>query len=329
MTLQEILDRIPKVKDRRYWLVRTDGGRNYDSFLAGKFIGIGYNKITLEDIKTGATGDEMGVSILSEKIIKIYGEEEARPKHAARQLIKFAYEIKKGDIIMIPSENSEFIQFAEISNTSAFNEFDNKYLCDLIKRKEIKLLRQVSKNRLDPNLYKLMFSHHTITDADQYGEVIDKIINGIFIKQDHAHLVLEVQAQHDIKARSLFKMGDIALDLLDEFCEEEGLDYKSDDFEIKLAVASPGFIEISGEVMGGIILLGIIIVAIAGGGFSFVYKKDLKAEIKSDGIIEKVRKFLTTKNNNEVKRELLKKHMDTLEIKDPKELIEILKQLDK
>jgi hypothetical protein len=85
MTLQEILDRIPKVKNRRYWLVRTDGGRNYDSFLAGKFIGIGYNKITLGDIKTGATGDEMGVAILSEKIIKIYGEEEARPKHAARR----------------------------------------------------------------------------------------------------------------------------------------------------------------------------------------------------------------------------------------------------
>jgi restriction system protein len=329
MTLQEILDRIPKVKDRRYWLVRTDGGKNYESFLAGKFIAIGYNKITLNDIKSGNTDNEVGINILSEKITGIYGEEELRPKHAARQLIKFSYEIKKGDIIMIPSENSEYIQFAEILNTSAFNEFDNKFDCDLIKRKEIKLVRQVSKNRLDPKLYKLMFSHHTITDADQYGEVIDKIINGIFVKLDHAHLVLEVQAQNDVKARSLFKMGDIALDLLDDFCKKEDLDYKSDDFDIKLAVQSPGFIEISGLEMGGIIILGIILVGIAGGGFSFNYKTDLKAEIKTDGIIEKVRRFLTTKSNNDLKIQLLQKHMENLEIKDPAELIEILKQLDK
>lgn len=329
MTLQEILDQIPQIKDRRYWLVRTEGGRNYDSFLSGKFIGIGYNKITLEDIKAGYTKDEVGVTILSNKIQKAYGEDEARPKHSARQLLKFAYEIKKGDIVMIPSENSEYIQFAEVLNTIAFNEFDNKFDCDLIKRKQIKLLRQVTKSSLDPKLFKLMFSHHTITDADQYGEVIDKIINGIFVKENQAHLVLEVQAQHDVKARSVFKMGDIALDLLDEFCKEEDLDYKSDDFDIKLAVQSPGFIEISGLGMGGIIILGIILVAIAGGGFSFNYKKDVKAEIKSDGIIEKVRKFLTTSKNNQVKTELLKKHMDSLEIKDPKELIEIFKQLDK
>lgn len=329
MTIQDILDKIPKIEERRYWLVRTDGGKNYDSFLAGNFIGIGHNKITLEDIKKGNTGDEIGVDVLSNKILTVYGEEEARPKHSARQLLKFAYEIKKGDIIMIPSENSEYIQFAEIKNNIAYNELENKFDCDLIKRKEITLLRQVPKNRLDPKLYKLMFSHHTITDADQYGEVIDKIINGIFVKENQAHLVLEVLAQHDIKARSLFKMGDISLDLLDEFCEQEGLDYKSDDFELKLAVQSPGFIEISGLGIGGIIILGIILVSIAGGGFSFNYKKDVKAELKSDGIIEKVRKFLTTSSNNDMKKALLKKHMESLEIKDPKELIEILKQLDK
>lgn len=329
MTLQEILDQIPNVKDRKYWLIRTDGGKNFDSFLTGKFIGLDYNKIGLEDVKSGNTGDEVGVEILAAKITKAYGDDEARPKHAARQLLKFVYEIKKGDIVMIPSENSELIQFAEVTSSITFNDFDEKFECRLHKRKPIKLLRQVSKNRLDPNLYKLMFSHHTITDADQYGEVIDKIINGIFVKSDHAHLVLEVQTTNDIKARSLFKMGDLALDLLDEFCEEEDLDYKSDEFELKLAVQSPGFIELSGLGMGGIIILGIIIVAIAGGGFSLSWKKDLKTEIKTDGIIEKVRRFLTTNKNNEVKIALLKKHMDKLEIKDPKELVEILKQLDK
>jgi restriction system protein len=124
-------------------------------------------------------------------------------------------------------------------------------------------------------------------------------------------------------------MGAEALSLFNEFCKEENLDYSSRDFNVKVGVASLGAIELSGLVIPGVILIGIIFVAGAGGGFSFNYKTDVSAKIESDGIIEKVRNFLTTKSNIRTKKKLLEDHMKNLQIKDPQELIDLLNQLDK
>lgn len=329
MTIQEILDRLPKIKENRnYWFVRTSGGDFYEPFIDGKFIAIGWNGITLEDLAQSRTNDNSGFEILKEKIRKIYPDE-ARAGHAASQMFKFTYSITKNDIVLIPSTNSDNITFGEVVETPSFNEFDGKFGVPFVKRKKVKWLNTVSRNNLDPNLFKLMFSHHTISEADVYAEHIDKEISSFFIKGDKAHMVLGVQSNNDIKARELFQLGLLPLEIFDEFCEAEGLDYNSDNFNVKLDVQSPGFIEISGLSIGGIVILGIILVAIAGGGFDLNYKEDLKVGIKTDGIIEKVRRFLTTKSNIKTKKELLEKHMKDLKIKDPQELIDILKELDK
>lgn len=328
MTIEQIIGKLPHIDtNRRYWLLRTDGGTNYTPFLTGKFIAIDYNKISLEDVSISKKGDYAGLEALALRVSKAYGDNESRPKHAANQLYKFVYEMKKGDIVMIPSVGSWNIQFAEITDTVVFNEYENRFDCNLIKRKHIKLLKNISRERLDPNIYKVFFSHHTITEADQYAEYIDKIINQTFIKGDKGHLVLDVQTLQDVKARSLFKTGDVAMDLLDEFCEEAGIQYDSSDFEVKLAVQSPGFIEFVGS-PGGITLLGILIVAIAGGGFKISVPSKWDAELKTDGIIEKLGVFITKVKNNSLKTALLKKHSENLQIKDPEELTKVIKQLD-
>lgn len=36
--------------DVTYWLFRANGGRYYDDFNAGDYVGMGWNSITLEDI---------------------------------------------------------------------------------------------------------------------------------------------------------------------------------------------------------------------------------------------------------------------------------------
>ena len=329
MTINEILENLPKVKENRnYWFVRTSGGDYYHSFRTGEFIAIGWDQISLEEISKYNTKDQTGFENLKKKIKDKYPEE-ARPGHAAKQLLKFTYGISKNDIVLIPSTNSEYITFGEVINTPAYNNFDNKYDCPYHKRKEIKWLTTVDRNDLDPHLYRLMFSHHTISEADNYAEYIDKEISSFFIKGDKAHMVLEVQSQNDVKAKELFQMGLLPLEIFDEFCKDENLGYDSDNFNVKLDVQSPGFIEISGLAIGGIIVLGIILISIAGGGFNMNYKKDLKVGFKSDGIIEKVRKYLKTKNNIQRKKELLEKHMKDLNIKNPDELIKILKELDK
>lgn len=329
MTLQEILDNLPKVKENRnYWFVRTSGGDYYDSFVKGNYIAVGWNTITLEDISKSRTEDNTGFEILKENIKQKYPDE-TRPGHCASQLLKFAYGIKKNDIILIPSVNSEEISLGEVVQTDSFNEFETKFDCPYIKRKRIKWLNTISRTDLDPNLYRLMYSHHTISEADIYAEHIDKEISSFYIKGDRAHMVLGVQTAEQVKAKDLFQLGLLPLDIFDEFCADQNLEYNSDDFNVKLDVQSPGFIEISGLAIGGIVLLGIIIVAIAGGGFNLKYKDDLTVGVKTDGIIEKVSAFLKTKSNIQTKKALLEKHMKDLDIKDPQDLINLLKQLDK
>lgn len=333
LTLEEILDALPKINaSRNYWFFRTNGGQYYDDFINRKFIAIGYDKINLADIKAAQNNDDTSIQILGEKIKKAYGDEETRPNYIASQLTKFAYGIKKGDIVFIPSYSSSEITFGEVLETSAYVDnitINDPNACPYYKRKKVKWFRTMSRDELDPNLYKLMFSHHTITEADNYGEFIDKITNSFFIKNDKAHLVLDVQTKDEIKAKDLFQMGILSLELLDDFCEAENLSYKSDDFNVKLNLQSPGLIELSGITMGGIVIIGIILVSVAGGGFSIKWKKDLSVDLKTDGIIEKIRAFLTSNSNVKAKKALLEKHMKDLQIKDPDDLIKVLNELNK
>lgn len=329
MEIQELLNKLPKVQtNRNYWFFRTNGGSFYESFIRGNFVAIGYNFITLEDLSKSNTYDATGLEILTENIRNKHPEE-TRAKYSAHQLLKFNYDIKKNDIVLIPSNSSQEITFGEIQETPAFNEFDGKFDCPYVKRKKVKWLKSVNRESLDPNLYKLMFSHHTISEANLYVEQIDKEINSFFVKGEKAHLVLGVQTLNPIKAKDLFELGTLSLELFDDFIKEESLDIESENFNVKLNVQSPGFIEISGEAIAGIVILGVMIVGIAGGGFEFSYKDSVKSKIKTDGLIEKIRKFVTTKSNNNVKKKLLEKHIKNLDIKDPSELIEVLKQLDK
>lgn len=329
MELDELLEKLPKVKpNRNYWFFRTNGGDYYESFIRGKFIAINYNQITLEDLSKSASNDNTAVEILTENVRMKYPEEK-RARYIAYQLLKFNYEIKKNDIVLIPSTSSQKITFGEVLETPAFNDFDDKFDCHYTKRKKVKWLKTVGREQLDPNLYKLMFSHHTISEANLYTEQIDKEINSFYIKGNKAHLILGVQSEKEIKARDLFEMGTLSLDLFDEFIKQEKTDIESDNFNVKMNVQSPGFIEISGISINGIIILGVILVGIAGGGFKFNFGDKMKGGIKTDGLIEKIRRFVLTKSNVQAKRKLLEKHLNNLEIKDPEELIEILKELDK
>ncbi len=331
LTLNEILESLPKISENRnYWFFRTNSGEYFEEFRDGNFIAIGYNEISLEDIKAGNTGNDVGIEILGNRIQTKYKEKENRPNYVASQLLKFAYKIKKGDIVLIPSASSYNICFGQIIETPAYiAKATGELNCPYSKRKKVRWLKTIPRDALDPNLYKLMFSHHTITEADLYAEYIDKVTNSFFIKNNSAHLVLKVQTTQDIKAKDLFEMGGIALDLLDEFSKEENLPYKSDDFNVKLNLQSPGLIVLSGVSMGGIVIVGIILVAIAGGGFSLKYGKEFTTGIKTDGIIEKIKSFLTANSNIRMKKELLEKHMKDLNIQDPDDLVKILKELNK
>jgi hypothetical protein len=330
LSLSQLLELLPRVKtDRNYWLIRTNRGEFYESFKSGNYVAIGYNEITLEDIQISQTGDAVGFRILSERISEVY-EDEFRPGFVASQLMKFTYEIKKGDIVMIPSHSSHEISFGEVTQTATYlstpiNESDSPFQ----KRKKVRWLSTERRYDLDPNLFSLMYVHQTIVDAGDYSEYIDKEVSSFYIKGSKANVVLRVEATGEIKAKDLFEMGTLFLELVEEFCKEENIEYREEDVNVKLNVQSPGDVLLSGTNIAAIVIIGLIFITIAGGGFSFRLRNEVKAEIKTDGIIEKMRKFLNSKSNRKAKKELLEKHASNLQITNPEDLLNLLKELDK
>ena len=46
---------VPKIEERNYWLVRTDGGNYFEDFTRNNYIAIGWDYLTLERLGYKAT----------------------------------------------------------------------------------------------------------------------------------------------------------------------------------------------------------------------------------------------------------------------------------
>ena len=115
---------IPSISPtRHYWIIRTNGGDYYDDFILHQYISIAWDYVTLnilnnqpedaikrlieeyeshsspvkEDIEDDSDGTAKGT------ITSIYNK-----------IWRFVFEIQKGDIILIPSKNSDSITIAEV-----------------------------------------------------------------------------------------------------------------------------------------------------------------------------------------------------------------------
>jgi len=101
LELERIEAHITKIDSNRdYWFVRTQSGRYYEDFVNFAYIAIGYDAVNLKDIQA-AYKDDKKKGFLAETIEKKYPEE-TRPNYIGNQLIDFAYNIKKGDVVVIP-----------------------------------------------------------------------------------------------------------------------------------------------------------------------------------------------------------------------------------
>ena len=82
--------------DRKYWLVRTKGGRFFDEFYFEGYIAIGWNIITQNQLKPKKPkSDDLEElkTVLKETLQK--NKEIKVPGYPAGQIIRFAFEMKK------------------------------------------------------------------------------------------------------------------------------------------------------------------------------------------------------------------------------------------
>lgn len=300
----EVLDNIfniPVIKsDRRYWLIRTDGGQYWEQFKEDNFVSIGWNDYcNMDEYKEKISSPE-NESILKEDIRSKYETEQ--PGKILNTIKRFMFDLNIGDIVMIPSANSLIISFGEIvSDCYCYeltdSDIDNEK-CDHLKRRNVRWIKDVYRSNIDPLLFKIFYAHQTISNADDYDYVIDRTLHNIYVKNNITHLKVNVKTKDQIKGKTLYNFQKLVYD--------SELD-TSDDLEMKINVQSPGFIEFISLHRWDIVIISFAITVIVGGG------KFLGFELA--GIIDAINKI--SKNNRE---------KDQHEFEKQKEIFNILKE---
>lgn len=326
--LQDAIASIVQINNKRnYWFVRTQAGSYYETFIENSYIAIGYDSVNISTIKD-AFSNKHKKKALVEKIKELFPDEK-RPGYIATQLIDFTYNIKKGDIVIIPSHSSSLISIGEVSETPVF-ELNNKVNnndCPFLKRKKIHWIKKgISFESIDANLIRLKYSHRTVTHISKdLTSFIDRTIVPMYVKDDNAHLALSVQKKSHLPAYAVFKTWTELLELAEDFGKEEKLDIDKDKFDLRINVQSPGTIEFITYSVIGMVVLSTIVVALIGAEYES-NSGPFKFKFKSEGLIKKVTDFLNHKQDRIMKDGLIRK-LNDMEL-NPDEIIKILEQIN-
>lgn len=310
-------------ENRKYWLVRTQSGDYYEEFFHDNFIGIGWEDLNFEELV-----ETRHESLL--ELIKIKYPDERQPGRILSQLKRFSTEIKANDVVLIPSASSNYLSFG-IVESDVYNETLNlddmlDGACPFQKRRKVRWIKTVKKNEIDPYLYKLLNSHHTITDATAYDTFIDRTLHSLYIKGKTSHLILNVERKENIPYIDLINLLNTPINLMptvESFTNEH---FEKEALDIKLSLQSPGKIEIIYMASPFILIgLGLILHYIVGGNYKGNYTKteqeqQLTLESSSDGLLEKWLKFRKQSDSQQMKLLEMQKELAKLEVKTPKEL---------
>ncbi|ATO48419.1 hypothetical protein P4V86_01935 [Brevibacillus laterosporus] len=247
--------------------------------------------------------------------------------------------IKPGDAVVITGPSSNELAIGEVTDDPPYIGIvteqqlkENSRLCPYQKRRRVKWLNTVNKVDVEKDLFQLLqHAQHTISEANNYADSIERLIHSFFIRDDQAHLVLEVKKEGKIPMPDFYRMGSEIIDLVEEFSKEsKGFNISLEDVEIKVNVQSPGKITFGGKMLI-VSIIGFLIVAAVGGGVTIPLSESTKMasiEIKLNGAIREVSEFLDKKQAREQQDLLLKKYMDHLDVKAPDELVKLLKAVE-
>lgn len=320
------VDIIPE--DRNYWFVRTQKGTYYEDFKNDEFIGIEWDKVSNIEFIKSANEDDLKV-----EVNKQYPELE-RPGYVAAQILKFCNEMKKGDIVLIPSKDSKWITFGEILSDDMYlyekdqNDFEtildefydnaegNAEATLLMKRRKIRWIKDFKRSDLDPYLYSIIYSHNAIVDANPYSIFIDRMLSQFYIKGDEGYFTYKINRKKNIPYADMLSFLNNNNRVMDYIIKNfPELNFDKDDIIIKVNVQSKGPLQIKSK-MVKVLILGLIITALFGSKIKFDFL-GANLDLETEGLP----KLISTVTDSIIKIEKSKE--DDAELK---EIIEGLKE---
>jgi restriction system protein len=259
-SLESILNNVVTLSEERgYWFIRTDSGVNYDNFVKGEFVGVGWNEVTATELaNVSVSGAE-----LKAKIAKLYNFDMTLAKGKSKatsvynKLVHFK-NLKQGDLVIIPSFGSSSLAFGIVMDSKIYEaEKPFKDKCDYTKRRRVKWIESKSISSLDSIFYQIIQSRHAICNVKKYESYIDIITENLFIKNNHTHFVLDIKTNEDINLSSLLTLFELVNQLTDRINKELGLNEDVEKISVKLNLQSPGKITFKGAGKALILLASI------------------------------------------------------------------------
>lgn len=226
--------------DCNYWFVRTDGGAYFNTFLDNNFIAIGWNNITVQDLK-------LKDSQIREKIFRVerldkkIRSDKARASDIINKLQRFK-KMKKGDVIVIPSENSRLYSFGTIEDDFIYESRLGENNCQYVKRRKVRWSERspIPFESLNEVFYAVRRSRHAISDINEYADHVDSVMYNIYKKDEYSHFVINVKTTESI---NWLNLGQTLLELhalLTLINERLGLNENVFDGQIQIRLESPG-----------------------------------------------------------------------------------------
>ena len=300
MFIDNLVEQVKEINVKTdYWFVRTDNGKYFETFYKNGFIAVGWNNVTIEELKNGNKDETVRKKIFKAEKLEVENPASKSKVTGIINKLNNFVNLKKGDIIIIPSENSYSFAFGIVESSSVYIDNEKSFECDFYKRKKVKWLERKPLSELDPNFFRMKTSRHTISKIDDYSEFIDSVINSLYMKNDNTHFVLDIKTTDDINVVSLLSLIQNIQQLVNNINDDFELDEKINHNSIRLNLQSPGKIEFKLLVGKSLITLATIL--------SLTCCKDGKQ--KSN--IPKLDKFIETHNDTINK---IKKSMNELEV---------------
>jgi predicted Mrr-cat superfamily restriction endonuclease len=276
--LNEIASQIESIPNtKQYWLVRTQSGDLYQTFKNGNFISIEHGFVQadiLNKIRKTTKDYKQASKQIKEMITRDTDLE--NPGLIAGQVSRFAFDIKIGDIVVIPSYGANEISFGSVESNVIETKFEDRLSVlsevnasspkrDYIVAREIKWVKEVPKRDLDPFMYKMLQAHQAISNVSQYGDVIERMVKTFFVREEEASVVLLVDRETDINAQDLFSLGHYLLRSVDEIIKLHNLPLSVHDIDVKLNLNSRGRIQLTSKdmrIIWMVAMLGVLTVEV-------------------------------------------------------------------
>lgn len=273
--IRQLLDRIVNEVDltprRDYWMVRTDRGKNYTPFLQHGIVALRMPYVStafvsqlvnkkMSDIEyVDYIKAHLGELINNPKNAEMVDLQEIREPSTlskrASQLYSFCLKMRSGDIVLIPSSDSSNISIGVVDGDEML--IDERLNEQYPIARKVCWINQISKNRLEPGLYRAIGNHQAMTNISKYSESLERNYGSCFMMNGICHYVITFNSEQ-ISADKFFGLGQTLLKALQLISEQNELQIDVRSINLTMNLNSPGRIDFKSTARIAILMMAIL-----------------------------------------------------------------------